>query len=181
MAKFVYGPGQDYYAPRLIRVDAPTDNLATITAPGYLTSSDYPIEVTDVIFAVYSGGQGYFAPTISVGVITLNPISDSNNSFTGDLTINSGNLILNTQGKVYEQKSGGANATCGSGVVLSAGAATINTTAVQAGDIIYLIRQRSAGTPGILDYTITAGSHFVVNSASSLDTSTIAWQIWRYL
>jgi hypothetical protein len=70
-------------------------------------------------------------------------------------------------------------------VALVAGVATINNSNVQAGSIISVNRQTSAGTISIF-YEITArtpGTSFVITGRSApgttqtLDTSTVAWQI----
>lgn len=62
--------------------------------------------------------------------------------------------------------------------VLVGGTVTVNTTAIQSGDEVFLTNRITGGTPGLLSVgTVTAGTSFVINSASALDTSTISWMI----
>lgn len=62
--------------------------------------------------------------------------------------------------------------------VLVAGTKTVNTTGVTANSRIFLTVQATGGTAGLLSIgTKTAGTSFVINSASGADTSTVAWMI----
>lgn len=61
---------------------------------------------------------------------------------------------------------------------LASGTVTVNTTSVTANSQVMLTRQTAGGTVGELTVgTITAGTSFVINSASATDTSTVAWFI----
>jgi hypothetical protein len=74
--------------------------------------------------------------------------------------------------------TGGA-ATAGT-ATLTAGAVTVATTAVTASSIILVTRNTPGGTAGDLSVpsaSITAGTSFVINSASGTDTSTVNWII----
>lgn len=77
------------------------------------------------------------------------------------------------------KKTGGSIIAFGS-AVLVAGTKTVSTTAVAAGDKIFLTRLVTGGTVGHLSVgTITAATSFVINSDSNLETSTVAWMIVR--
>ena len=59
---------------------------------------------------------------------------------------------------------------------LVAGTVTVSTTAVTASSVIQLTNCVTGGTAGLLRVgTVTAGTSFVINSASGTDTSTICW------
>ncbi len=65
--------------------------------------------------------------------------------------------------------------------VLVAGTVTVNTTAIQSADEIFLTNRITGGTVGFLSVgTVTAGTSFVINSSSALDTSTISWMIIKH-
>lgn len=62
---------------------------------------------------------------------------------------------------------------------LTAGSATVSTTAVAANSRIYLTSNTDGGTPGWLRVsTRTAGTSFTIQSSSGTDTSTVAWIIF---
>lgn len=62
--------------------------------------------------------------------------------------------------------------------VLVGGTVTVSNTSVTANSKIFLTAGVAGGTQGILSVgTITAGTSFVINSTSELDTSTINWLI----
>jgi lysophospholipase L1-like esterase len=61
---------------------------------------------------------------------------------------------------------------------LVAGSVTVANTNVQAGSKILVTQVTPGGTPGALYVgTITAGTSFVINSTSALDTSVVRWEI----
>ncbi len=65
--------------------------------------------------------------------------------------------------------------------VLVGGTVTVNTTAIQSADEIFLTNRITGGTVGFLSVgTVTAGTSFVINSSSALDTSTISWMIIKH-
>lgn len=71
----------------------------------------------------------------------------------------------------------GSNASIGTGT-LSAGTATISTTAVTASSLVFLTDTSNGANIGTLSVgTITAGTSFVVNSSNALDASTFNWWI----
>lgn len=87
----------------------------------------------------------------------------------------SGNIRLGAAGNKINIKSG-ANASIGS-ATLVAGTVTVNTTAISANSIVFLTRTTSGGTVGTLDYTVSAGVSFTINSSSATDTSTVGYII----
>ncbi len=93
-----------------------------------------------------------------------------------DVTVASGNFIINTVGKGLQMK-GGTNAKIGTAVLVG-GTATVSTTAFTANSLVFLTDETSGGTLGNISVgTKTAGVSFVINSSNVLDTSTIAWMI----
>lgn len=87
-----------------------------------------------------------------------------------------GSLAVGTAGQTLSIKEG-TNAKMGV-ATLTAGAATVATTAVTATSRIQLTSQADGGTPGWLRVdTRTAGTSFHIQSSSASDTSTVAWVI----
>jgi hypothetical protein len=68
---------------------------------------------------------------------------------------------------------------CKQGVAtLVAGTVTVSNTSVTANSRVYLTHQNTSGTLGVLYLgTVTAGTSFVINSSSALDTSIVAYFI----
>lgn len=87
-----------------------------------------------------------------------------------------GDMILSLPGsglKIAE----GSDATMGV-VTLTAGAATVNTSAVKSNSRIMLTNQNPGGTVGFLHVsTRTANTSFVITSSEAADTSDVAWMI----
>lgn len=72
----------------------------------------------------------------------------------------------------------GANKNVGVSGAMTAGTITISNTRVTANSRIFLTHATLGGTQGILSVgTITAGTSFVINSSSVLDTGTVNWII----
>ncbi len=75
--------GQVNVRPSLPRVYAPLDTLATVVAPGYLSTSpnvaNNPPQPGDFVFVVYKNGQGIFSISITANIITLVPWVDASN------------------------------------------------------------------------------------------------------
>lgn len=95
----------------------------------------------------------------------------------GDITNVSGNLIIDTAGKTLKVKQG-SNACFGTGAVLSGGTVTVNTTAVNTGDTIFLSCTSAGGTQGIPRISaIVDATSFTITSSSGTDTSTYSWLI----
>lgn len=88
-----------------------------------------------------------------------------------------GNLEFLTAGNKIKIATG-SNASAGQSGAMTAGSITISTTAVTSNSLIFLNHASVGGTQGILSVgTITAGTSFVINSSSALDTSTVNWWI----
>lgn len=155
----------------------------TLTAHGVLVG-----EGTSAITALSVGATG----TLLAGSTGANPAFTGSPSVSGSLTAattitatlgaitaTNGNLDLATAGNKLLIATG-ANASIGTSDAMTAGSITISTTAVTASSIISLTANTPGGTPGILSAptaSITAGTSFVINSSSSLDTSTVNWWI----
>ena len=87
-----------------------------------------------------------------------------------------GNFSVLTAGKGLLIKEG-TNAKMGT-AALTAGSATVSTTAVASNSRIYLTSNADGGTPGWLRVSArTAGTSFTITSSSATDTSTVAWII----
>lgn len=57
------------------------------------------------------------------------------------------------------------------------GAVTISCTAIKATDIVLLSYNTIAGTPGNLEYVITAGASFLITNDQAGNTSTVNWVV----
>lgn len=89
-----------------------------------------------------------------------------------------GNLALLSAGNKIKIATG-SNASLGTATLVG-GTITVNTTAVTASSKIFLTYDLFGGTPGSLEVgTITAGTSFVINSSSALDTSDVNWIIFN--
>lgn len=87
-------------------------------------------------------------------------------------------LAVSKDGKLVYPSSGAADVR--GTATLVGGTVTVNTTAVEAGDLIFVSRNTAGGTVGHLNAptsTITAATSFVINSSSGTDTSTVNWWI----
>ncbi len=97
-----------------------------------------------------------------------------------DVFVDSGHLKLQTVGKGLAVKEG-ANAKQGV-VTLVAGTATVANTSVTANSRIFLTGQSLGGVaiPTARDVTArVVGTSFTITSASALDTSEVAWEIFE--
>lgn len=84
-----------------------------------------------------------------------------------------GNLICSVVGKGLQLKPG-SNTRCGE-ATLVVGTITVSNTTVTANTQILLTRKTSNGTTGTLNYTLSAGASFTINSNNVLDTSVITY------
>lgn len=92
----------------------------------------------------------------------------------GDVTVNTGDLTVNTAGKGLKLKEG-SNARMGV-ATLVAGTVTVSNTSVTANTRILTARQGLSGTPGGISIgTVTPGTSFVINSSNATDASVILW------
>lgn len=98
------------------------------------------------------------------------------NSSSTNTSLISGDFKINTAGKGLFVKEG-SNAKMGT-ATLTAGSATVSTTAVAATSRIFLTSNTDGGTPGFVRVSArSAGTSFTITSSSGTDTSTIAWMI----
>lgn len=87
-----------------------------------------------------------------------------------------GNISIATAGNGL-MVAEGSNAKMGT-AALTAGAATVSTTAVTANSRIFLTSNTDGGTPGFVRVSArVAGTSFTITSSSGTDTSTIAWML----
>jgi len=122
--------------------------------------------VGQVWVASATDGTGYWATDPALSTPT----------FTGDVNVSTGNLLISTLGKGLQIKTG-TNSKLGT-AVLAAGTVTVANTSVTANSQIFLTSQVNGGTPGFLRIGAkTAGTSFVITSSSGTDTSTVAWII----
>jgi len=130
---------------------------ATNSVAGVLSAADH------TTFAGY-------AATIALKAPLASP------TFTGDVNVSTGNLLVSTVGKGLQVKSG-ANGKIGT-AVLVAGTVTVANTSITANSRIFITSNADGGTPGWLRVSAkTVGTSFVITSSNILDTSTVAWII----
>lgn len=124
---------------------------------------------TDTLVGLYVDGP----PTgVTAGTGSWNTIYNF-----GDVLIKNGNVTLGTAGNKLSITTG-TNASMGVSGAMTAGSITISTTAVTASSRIFLTHSTLGGTQGVLSVgTVTAGTSFVINSSSALDTGTVNWWI----
>jgi len=95
-------------------------------------------------------------------------------TYYGNLVTSGSSLKLTGEGDGIYIKEGASAATLGV-ATLVAGTVTVTTTKVTANSRIFLSRKTIGGTPGTIDYTISAGASFTINSTSGTDTSVVNW------
>lgn len=128
-----------------------------------------------------AGGSGSFSSLAVTNGITAGTTVTAGTGITattGNITATNGNLVLGTAGNKLSIATG-ANASLGV-ATLVAGTVTVNTTAVTASSRIFLSVATPGGTRGFLSApsaSIVAGTSFVINSDSALDTSTVNYWI----
>lgn len=116
-----------------------------------------------------------FAPFIG-GSLGSSPISTTGTITAGAVNVVGGSVDIQTAGQGLKVAEG-ANAKQGV-ASLTAGTATVATTAVTANSRILLTVQSVAGTQGTVTVTArTAGTSFTITSTNVADTSTVAWEI----
>jgi len=123
----------------------------------------------------YEGGDAI--PSTSVGTIKVE--TGTNLNLDADqVDISTGNLSIETVGKGIDVKEG-TNARQGISTLVG-GTVTVSTTAVTANSRIFLTHQNNSGTVDFVSVTArTANTSFTITSASALDTSDIAWEIFE--
>lgn len=84
--------------------------------------------------------------------------------------------LLLAAGVAPSLKTGGANAVVGT-VLLVAGTATVNTTAMTASALLFPVRFVPHGTSGHLSWSKVVNTSFTITSDNAADTSEIGWII----
>jgi hypothetical protein len=116
---------------------------------------------------------------ISIGRGGNNNLPNSNDleiDGSGNVSVNNGNLLVQTAGKNLQMKSG-TNGCIGT-VVLSGASTTVNTSCAVTGALIFFTITSPGGTPGQYSFTISNGVSFTITSTlGALDTSTVGWFI----
>jgi hypothetical protein len=93
----------------------------------------------------------------------------------GDVTTDSGNLVVSAAGKGVTVKEG-SNARMGVTGAMTSGTITVANTSVTATSRVFLTAQTTGGAPGALRVSArTPGVSFTITSSSSSDTSTVAY------
>ncbi len=94
-------------------------------------------------------------------------------SGTGDVTVTSGDVIIDTAGNGL-QVAEGSNARMGTATLVG-GTVTVANTSVTADTVIFISRGTTGGTEGHLSTSISAGTSFDIDSSSGTDTSEVNW------
>jgi hypothetical protein len=120
-----------------------------------------------------SGGTGYLdSLNNTAGTTSFLPLVIRSSSASFESPVQ-----LTQLGHGFKVKEG-SNAKMGT-ATLTAGSATVSTTAVAVNSRIYLTSNIDGGTPGWLRVSArTAGTSFTITSSSATDTSTVAWIIF---
>lgn len=139
--------------------------------------------VTGKLITGYVSGAGTVAATDTIlqainklngNALLLAPLASP--TFTGDVNVSTGNLLISTIGKGLQVKTG-TNAKIGT-AVLVAGTATVANASITANSRIFLTSNVDGGTVGFVRVSAkTVATSFVITSSNPLDTSTIAWYI----
>lgn len=159
----------------------------TGTASGNQIGIDLNPTLTSLTSATYTGINIPYSNSAARGIYQTG--SSTTNNFVGatgfgatttptDKVEITGNLALLSAGNKIKIATG-SNASLGTATLVG-GTITVNTTAVTASSKIFLTYDLFGGTPGSLEVgTITAGTSFVINSSSALDTSDVNWIIFN--
>ncbi len=168
-----YNPSGAFLDNNVIIGNSPAGITAVgqlILARGGISSYPNAIPVGTISIA---GSTTYFdSVTQSGGSYTFNPMVIRGSTVSIDCP-----LQFTQPGYNLKLKEG-SNAKMGT-ATLTAGSATVSTTAVAANSRIYLTSNTDGGTPGWLRVSArTAGTSFTITSSSATDTSTVAWIIF---
>lgn len=164
--------------------DGTNDRVVMGNLSGHATLGAHNVALSDWadLYLNQGGGNLIFG---SAGLL-----STFNTDVTVDGTILTTQLTstgqLETEGQLLISDAGGTlnvaggTDSCIGTVTLASGTATVNTTAVKAGDLIFFVRITMGGILGeIQDYTIVDSISFTVTSTSLTETSTYGWFIVR--
>lgn len=176
------------FNPNIPAVNITANSTPIVNVLNVKTSAGNPVLVIDSGFKVgintatpaeqveiASGNLKVSLGSFKLGDGTVTKSSGVPFSFDSGLS-SSGNLKLTQAGGGIFVKEG-TNATMGA-ATLSAGTATVTTTAITANSRVFLTNQDGTGPIGMPYISArTAGTNFVISSTNVLDASKIAWLI----
>jgi hypothetical protein len=152
-------------------------NTHQILATGMATGDTAVMQIGAVIsadnyaqFGFLNVGTGSTSNAATLGVAGTNLLTAA---ATGDVTVLTGNLVVNTLGKGIKIPTG-ANSRMNT-ATLAAGTVTVSNTTVTTSTFIFLSRTVLGGTAGSLSISAQSAGSFTMHSSSGLDTSTIAY------
>lgn len=157
------------------RLELPAGTATANTAPLKLNSGTN-LTTPEAGAFEFNGTDLFFTPAATRLTAAFRNIAQT---FTGDQTISTGDLIMSTAGKGVKLKEG-SNARMGTATLVG-GTVTVSNTSVTANTRIYLTKAVGGGTRGLLEVgTVTPSTSFVINSVDSAgalaaDTSTVNW------
>src|ERR1035437_5803350 len=148
-----------------------------------IAGTDYviPTGVIGSVLTGYVSGAGVVAATDTIlqAIQKINgndalkaPLASP--TFTGDVNVSTGNLLISTIGKGLQVKTG-ANSKIGQ-ATLVAGTVTVANTSVTANSRIFLTVSTAGGTRGFLSTAKSAGVSFTITSTTA-ETSVVDWYI----
>lgn len=117
----------------------------------------------------FKSGLGTGAGAVSALIFSTPTVLASGTtaqSYTERLRINSSGITIGSTGSAIASIKR-------SSVTLVAGTATVSDTATTANTVVLMSVITPGGTVGTLDYDVSAGSSYTINSSSATDTSTI--------
>ena len=165
-----------------------TGNPGVVINDGGGANVDFRVETlsdTNAIF-VNSGSDTiqFMADSVSPGVMTISTTTmqvdgilkttgsvEHQNGATvsgGDLAVSAGDVNINGAGKGLSMNIGSPTDMAGN-VTLTGGTATITNSNISTSDMIFITRETSSGTPGILTYTISNGVSWTITSTEVTD------------
>lgn len=160
-------------------------NALTVTAGGAAVTGTTTINTTGAATTtIGTGGTGAVAIGNATGNTAVTGSLTASTTLTatlGAITATNGNLVLGSAGnKLLVHATTAASDSIGTSAAMTSGTVTVSTTAVTAASKIFLTHNTVGGTIGILSAptaSIVAGTSFVINSSSALDTSTVNYWI----
>lgn len=166
--------GQSNVVPRLVKIST-NDTLTTVTTAGYLNTAQfegYTINPTDILLISYSGGIGFFTPTISGNNVTLSDMlsKGTGETISGGLTLTDGNIIFSSPSSLlFESFTDNITAHAGGGQASAVALVSeINrvTTVTTAGDSVAL----PAAAPGLSVVLMNHGANAMQVFGAGTDT-----------
>lgn len=153
---------------------APTTNPAIVVTSAAATAGiTVSADVGQDALLITSGDlhmQGFGDISVSGGIATGTALTLNS----GAIGLLEGSLTIESSTYGIKIKAGAATDTLGSATLGGLGVSTVLNTNIAATDKIFLSRLSSAGTPGYLTYTISAGVSFTVTSSTAaLDNGSV--------